>query len=239
MNGEDVSGVTINMLPGPEVFGHVTFDKSPANLVVDPTQFQIRLSPLETAPSGVVDGSTRIGSSFATLRPSAVQANGTFGLGRQPPGRYRIECITPTTGWHMRSAMVEGLDTLDDALEITLGGPSISIAVIVTDRHTELRGRVITATGDLAAGYEVVVFPSDRTLWRPRSRRIKSAGLSSDGTFAFVDLPAGEYWLAALVGSLTPEWQGTEFLAAIAPMGVPVSVVDGQTTVHDLHLRSK
>lgn len=52
----------------------------------------------------------------------------------------------------------------------------------------------------------------------------------------FADRPAGDYLLVALTDVEPNEWQTPEFLARVAPGGVPVRIPEGEKKVQNLRL---
>jgi hypothetical protein len=132
--------------------------------------------------------------------------------------------------------VVGGRDVLDTALDVTLGTDFDGAVLTLTDRRSELSGMLATAAGLPAPEYFVIVMPADPALRLPGSRRIKSTRPATDGAFVFADLPAGDYLLVALTDVAPNEWQTPEFLAMVAPGGVPVRLADGEKKVQNLRL---
>ena len=60
---------------------------------------------------------------------------------------------------------------------------------------------------------------------------------ATDGRFVFTDLPAGEYYLAALTDSDPIDWQTPAFLGEVAPAAVKLMLVEGEKKVQDLKIR--
>jgi hypothetical protein len=116
--------------------------------------------------------------------------------------------LPASSGWHLRSAVVNGRDVLDFPMDFAAAATDVSGAVLtLTDRPSELSGTFRAASGQAAPEFFVVVLPADRALW-PSARRLKSTRPASDGRFAFSGLPAGDYFIAALTdldpGRLAP-----------------------------------
>jgi hypothetical protein len=66
---------------------------------------------------------------------------------------------------------------------------------------------------------------------------VRATRPSTQGTFSFADLPAGDY-LLAVVTDLDPRtWRQSDFLEQIASAGVKVSLAEGQTKTQDLRVR--
>jgi hypothetical protein len=83
----------------------------------------------------------------------------------------------------------------------------------------------------------VIAFSTDRSHWQPGSRRILSARPATDGSFLFSDLPAGEYFIAALSDLDPLEWQESAFLAQVVPAALKVTLVEGEKKRQDLRVK--
>jgi len=93
------------------------------------------------------------------------------------------------------------------------------------------------AAGSPASDRTVVVFPSDRALRVPLSRRIHVAQPGPDGRYSVRGLPPGEYLLAAVDGVETGEQFDPEFLQRLAPGARRVTLDAGAATVVNLPVR--
>jgi hypothetical protein len=60
---------------------------------------------------------------------------------------------------------------------------------------------------------------------------------ASDGRFTFVNLPAGEYFLAALADDDPVDWQLSAFLEQVVPAAIKVTVTDGAQTTQGIRIR--
>jgi hypothetical protein len=132
--------------------------------------------------------------------------------------------------------MLGDRDLFDVPLEVgvtDIGG----IVVMLSDTHSQITGRVQQDGGAGVSRYFVVAFPADRSLWLPQSRRMKSARPATDGQFKFDDLPAGEYYLAALTDADQDEWQTPEILMQAMAGGIKVTLGDGEKKTQDLTIR--
>lgn len=224
----DVTGVVVSLRPAPVVTGRVVFDGAttppPVNLEIVRlvvSAVRVGASPLELAMGG--SGTTN------------VRGDGTFTFNNLLPGSYRIS--SPMAGWWMRSAIANGRDIIDQPLQIDATTTDLPpIAVTFTDRRTELHGILMTATDQPASEFVVVVFPVTRDFWRPGARRIRSVRPASDGAFSLMDLPAGEYFVAAVTDADPDEWQQPSFLEQLLPASIKISIVEGQRTRQDLRI---
>jgi hypothetical protein len=230
VNGEDIDGLSMALRPAPTVRGRVTVPGSPA---APPD-----LSKLNVNLGGVSDLSVprnEIGLLMSLSRSAPVRADGTFEIDGVLPGPYRLTLRGQPREWWPHSASLAGRDVLDLPLEV--GTDDVSgIEIRLSDRRSQLTGQLVRASGAPASGYFVVVFTSDRALWVPQSRRLRSVRPSTDGRFAIDDLPAGEYYLAALTDAESEDWQAPEFLAQVVAAAVKVTIADGARTTQDLRI---
>ena len=157
--------------------------------------------------------------------------DGRFTLSGVVPGRYFVRAQGI-----VKSAIINGTDTLDFPLEIT-GRDDVANAVItVTDRVSELAGRLTEATGQPGSDYTIVIAPDDRRYWTPGSRRILTTRPGTDGAYVLRGLPPGSYHLAA-VTDMEPGGQfDPEFLSALTGASTRVTILEGAKAVQDLRV---
>ena len=146
------------------------FDPGTHTPPADLTQLSVRLTSTRSRGSAAIN-STVLGS--INVPPAAVRADGTFEVGGVLPGPYQVAVGGAAADWWLRSAVVAGRDLLDGGLEFGRTGDVTGITLTMTGRRSELSGTLHTPTGVPAAGYFVVVFPANRELWTPQSRRVK------------------------------------------------------------------
>jgi hypothetical protein len=131
--------------------------------------------------------------------------------------------------------MVGGRDVLDSALDVA---GDISDAVLTfSDARTQLSGRISTQTGAPGDSLYIAVFPADRSLWRPQSRRITSVRADTDGRWVITGLPPGDYLVVALTDLAPGELWDMSLLAQLLPSGIAVSLTDGEHRTQDLAIK--
>jgi hypothetical protein len=223
VNGERVA-VSLSLRPGMPVTGQVQFNGS-APPPTDLRRVRVNLSPMgESARSG------------AASVNASLDAAGRFTLSDVVPGTYRVR-VSGVSGWYAAQALASGRDALDFALEVAPDTPVSGVHVTMTDRTTELSGRIQDASARPAPDYTVLVFPSDRRYWVPQSRRILTTRPATDGSFSFSGLPPGDYRLAAL-GDVEPgAWYDPTFLGEIVGASVPVTLASGDRKTQSLQVR--
>ena len=239
--GQPVGGVTLQLRPGSRISGKVTLDTDGAPLADLST---IRVTPAFTGRSDYsTSGTTSIGNRFSSPRPAAVSPDGTFDLVGIAPGAYTLQVILqpqPTDGrkWWSRSATWNDRDLLDAGLVMRPGEDFSNVSLTLTDRRSEIAGTLQTAPGVPAPEYFVVAMPADPALWTPAAaRRQKFTRPATDGSFSFLDLPPGDYLIAALTDLDPNGWPSADVLTSIAPAGVKVSLGINQRVRQDLQIR--
>ncbi|HEX5070364.1 MAG TPA: carboxypeptidase-like regulatory domain-containing protein [Vicinamibacterales bacterium] len=237
VRGEDIAGVGLTLQPGGTISGKLAFDTAAAPLPPDLSVIRVGLS----IPGGSyqsTSGAMTIGNASSQVNPVAAAADGTFHLINIGPGPYLLNCQLPQDllkVWKLRSAMVDGRDLLDGTIE----GPNINltgVTLTLSDKRTELSGTLQVAPGQSASDYYVVVFSSDRANWRAGSRRSLSAKPGTDSRYVLADLPAGDYYLAALTDLDPLDWQTAGSLEQIVPFAVRVQIAEGEKKVQNLKI---
>ena len=208
INGQDVNGVSVSLQPGMTVTGRVTFDSSTLQPPTDLTRVRVHLAP-RGAQQGLDTGG---------LPPAQVDATGRFTVTGVPPGRYSINAnaaaaIAPGTPggrggnagggaagaqWLLKSATGTAQDILDFGLVVEPHQPVAGITLAFVDRTQEVSGKIQDPAGKPTADFTIILFAADKSFWVPQARRIQSARPSTDGKFAFRNIPAGDYRLTAV-----------------------------------------
>jgi uncharacterized protein (DUF2141 family) len=183
VDGQSQPEVVLSLQSGLTLSGRVAFD----GRTVIPTSSRVRVLLVPLLSGGQI--------SLASP-PARVDANGRFSITGVTAGRYRLQAaIDGPSGWMLSSSTVNGRDALDTPIDLR---QSVDGAVVTfSDRPAELSGVVRDPSGRPSATDTVIVFPADRTLWIPRSRRIRAERVVADGTFQFRLLAPGDYYVAA------------------------------------------
>jgi hypothetical protein len=226
VEGQNVSGLILTLQNGMTVSGRIVLEGS--TLAPPPLA---RLTVNLTAPQNEVS----LGVSAAQ-----VDANGLFTISGVTPGRYRLSVTIPgarpdTPGaWVMKSATIEGQETLDAFYALRR---SVDAAVItLTDTPTELAGAVQDAAGQPAPEHQIIVFSADKQYWTPQSRRIQSVRPASSGKYIVRNLPLGEYYLAAVIDAEPGEWFDPAFLQQLTSGAFRITLSDGEKKTQDVRV---
>jgi len=176
------------------------------------------------------------GNTFAPTPPAAsIQENGTYRFDGIGPGTYRVSGVFPG-GWSLRSAIVNGRDTLDAPLAVKAGEPVSDLVVTLTDRPTELLGTLSDATGRLTSDYSILAFSTDKSLWSVPRRVSGAVRLSSDGRYRIVGLPPGEFYVSAITDFDPAQLRDPSFLESLIAASAKVTLAEGEKKEFNLRV---
>ncbi|MSO50009.1 MAG: carboxypeptidase regulatory-like domain-containing protein [Acidobacteria bacterium] len=228
IDGQPVSGVTLGLQEGMNIVGQMVFD---ADGVDPPTLFtraRLNLIPAE--------GNVMVGMGANSTQ---ISASGGVSIKGVPPGRYRVNATfnTPEANWILKSAVIKGKDALDTALELAAGDTITDAVFTFTNRTQALTGTLQDASKRPAPDYTVVLFPADRALWGS-TRRVRSTRPGTGGKFAFANLPAGAYRIAAVTDIGAEELRDPALLEELAAASIAFTIADGEKKVQDLRIAS-
>jgi len=226
VDGAPLSGIVLQFAPGASVTGRAAFQGTQPP--PDPTKVRLTATPV-----GTINGSAPTPPAFASPAP-----DGTFSLSGLAPGKYRL-VATGVGTWLLRSAILNGRDTLDAPFEVIAGRDLSGLAVTFSDQASELSGTLFDQLGRPSPEYSVLVFSTDRSHWTTAPRRISGAiKLGSDGKYKVTGLPPGEYYIAALVDVEPSQLNDPSFLEMLIPASIKVSLGEGEKKTQDLRLGS-
>jgi hypothetical protein len=240
LRGEDVSGVNLTLQLGGTLSGRIVFTGSNATPRPDDLAKMRPSLSIENATGMVNANGLTMGNSIVSSPPVIVKADGTFEIRGIGPGRFTFSTAMPagdSGNWKLRSALTADRNLLDDTLDLGPGVDIRDVVVTFSDVRTEISGTLQSGAGEITTEYYIVALPTDRSLWRPKSRRILSTRPATNGLFVFADLPAGEYIIAALTDLDPIDLMDAAFLEQIAPTGAKVTVAEGEKKVQDLRIR--
>lgn len=230
VNGEDLSGLALTLREGMTVTGRVLFEGTrppPA----DVSGIRIGISPAEN--SGI-----SLGAPGDTL-----DQDGTFALDGVTPGSYRLTARVPPDGfsadsaWRLKSAVLDGQDTLDTQLTVQPGQNVDGLVLTFTDRMSELSGTVLDPAGAPVSDLTILVFPTENAFWSATARRMpRPQQPGSDGKFTFPGLPSGEYFLAAVTEVEPESWGNPTFMEQVAAAAIRITLGEGEKKVQDLRI---
>jgi len=225
VGGEPVVRISVSLQTPRSISGIVAFDMTPRPDLTKTVLTVIALPAADMRHLSLPNGAPR----------AKVTPDGRFAIAGVPAGRYHLYI---DGGYHLRSAVVGGQDTLDFPLDFS-GDRDVTDAVLaITDKRSELNGTLTDSSGQPALGYSILVAPTDSRYWcRGSSRRIETIPVQLDGRFSVAGLPSGSYQLAVVADPEPGWWVDPEFLRTIARTSVMVVMPDRGTVTQ--HLRVK
>ena len=233
--GADVRGLQLTMRPTFSMGGRVAFEtKGPVPAAAG------RRPPIRLIGAG------QVGRPAPNI--SATDEAGAFSITNVTPGKYVFGgplmsgASVETIGWSLASALLDGVDVTDRAVEVSPEAPPRQLVVTYTDRFQELTGRLQSQSGAPVSDYTIVLFPEDRAYWIGNTRRIVTARPGTDGRFTLsgpgpTTLPPGRYLLAAVTDLARDEQFDPAFLAQLVPAGVAITLSPGEKKVQDLAIK--
>jgi hypothetical protein len=165
---------------------------------------------------------------------AVVDPAGTFRFVSVFPGSYALQATPPGGRWTLKSAVVNDRDVADFPLEVKPGEDISGMVITYSDRLSKVSGRLIDAGDQPLTRYSIVVFTTDRSMWLPNARRIRSTRPATDGTFSVTGLPAGDYAIAVAEDVETSDLADPEFLSLGLASAYRVTLAEGETKTQDL-----
>jgi len=220
----ETSPVTLEMRRGVVVAGSMRLEGLPASFV--PTRARVSLMPVSSATDW----------EMAPFRMTPTAA-GQFTTRNVLPGMYRVTVTGLPEGWTLATATFGDRDAADHHLRIDGRDDVTNGRLTFTSKTGALSGAVTNVSGAPVSDHTVVLFPTDRALWLPQSRRIQTALPSPDGRYAFRGLPAGDYHLALVLDPEPGRLPDPEWLRLLVAGAVSVTLNEGETRGQDLRVR--
>ena len=229
VSGADIANLRIVTGKGANLSGRVIFegtskrDGGPAPLRVlamptDPTNRPMFFVGGDPLSNGVVD------------------EKGNFQLAAAS-GRVFFMVTTPPL-WVIKSVTLDGNDITDEPLELT-GKQSLSGLVIrLTDKLTQISGRVNDGRGQVLRDYVVVIQPTEPKEPVVASRLIRTARPDTNGRFETRGMRPGRYVATAVEAIEQGRQFAPEFQEQLRRRGREFTVREGESVALDLALAS-
>ena len=162
------------------------------------------------------------------------ESDGTFATG--VIGGSHFVTAEEFSEWHLKAVMFQGRDISDMPVEIK--GDISGVVIQYSDSVSQISGTVRNAQGVPETSASVAIFPTDRQRWiRYESRfprRMRSTPVGASGTFAFMSLPAGDYFVGAIPDALLDSWKDPKVLDALSRSATRVSLAENEKRTVDL-----
>jgi len=230
VDGNDVAGLSLTLQPGMTASARVAFDATTA-AAPDPANVRLLLTPAAPSQSLPITAST-----------GTAQPDGTWLFKNLVPATYRlIANISPgraavaNVGWTIKSVIVNGRPATDLPLRIR-PGESTALTITFSDKVAEIAGRLVSASGQPAAEFAIVVFTADQTYWGLQSRRTTQVRPQPDGSYRVANLPPGDYYLAAVAGFDPADLANPGFFDQLVAASVRITLAEGEKKTQDLRL---
>jgi hypothetical protein len=226
VDAADVHGVVIRLRANAAMAGRIVAEADPAQPGSPmPANFTVVLDPAGGE------------ASMDMPRPRAnPPAGDDFTIAGIMPGSYWLRVQKPP-GWLVKSVIWRGRDYAHEPFDAAASDDFSGVVVTVTNVVPELSGSV-RGTDDLKPDRTVViVFPANRSQWQGAGvwpPGMKSAPVSSDGTFRITTVPAGDYFVAAIDRAHYSAWRDPDFLAGVERSGARVTLSWGVKTTQDV-----
>ena len=223
VGGEDVTGISLMTSKGASLSGNVVAaEGSAAKLSTNAIQIVAQGAQFLPGPLG--------------NRPAQVDADGTFTL-TGLIGQKFIRVNGLPQEWTLKSVTFNGQDVTDSALEFRGSTQSSGLQVVVSDKISEVNGKVTLPSGAVTRDYTVVVFSDDPARWEFPSRFVKTARADQQGQFRIRALPPDDRYLAVAVDYLEDgEGGDPQFLEQIRNRATAFKLTDGESKALDLKL---
>lgn len=221
--GAEADGVTLTLEPGVSVSGKLDLAGVPGLVA---SKLRVRLA--------VIPGVEHWESPALSVAPTA---DGQFHLRGVAPGLYRVVVTGLPSNTHVATALFDGVDAADRNLVIARRENVAGGVITFTARAGAITGLVTNASNDPVSHMSVLLFPTDRELWVPQSRRIRVVQPDREGRFSLEELPPGEYSVAAIPPPEEGQQFDAAFLAASAAGAATVSLSEGQRATTDIRVR--
>ena len=223
VGAQDLEGVVLVTAQGARIVGSVVSDRGSA-ASLRPQDVAIGTRPIE------LDAAMPGPNPMARVTP-----DWTFEIANVfEPRMFRVN--TPD-GWMLKAILLNGQDVTDAPLDIAPGQTVTGVQVLLTDRVTEVNGRLADSRNNAVTDATIVIFPADEEKWTFQSRFIHGARPDQDGRFTIRGLPPHDDYLAVAVQGLEDGQAGDpEFLASVRERATSLSLKDGEARTLNLRL---
>ena len=230
--GEDILDLGLVLRPAVPLNGRVVFDGTTPDALSDARQLRVMLQ---------TSGSASLAASQSSV---PLDDAGRFVFSNLVPGKYKIAAsalslvgTSPPGIWTLASAMAGGRDLLDYSLDVQAGQTLPEVVLTYSNQSADLSGRLLDAAGKPMKGMSILLFGTDRAVWSRESLRVRAPILQADdGSFRFLNLPPGEYFLGVMT-DVDPRQAGDPaLLEQLAPAAIRIAIGPGEKKTQDIRI---
>lgn len=217
VGARDISNIDMTLKPGAVLTGQVVAEA--------PRRTKARI------PFGAlaVRAPLADGSDFGDALTGHVQRDGSFAIRGLAIGTHHVILEGLPGDWTIKSVLLRGRDVTDQAFDVESDQAMRDALVTLTQRFSEVAGRVLDSSQAPAGDVPVLVYSMSPQFWIPGGRRIRLLRTDADGRFVLKGLPAGGYLAVALAArdaTTAPNAQELERLRSVA---TPVTLAADDT----------
>jgi hypothetical protein len=227
VSGADISGIRIVTGKGATITGRVVFEgTSPRENPAGPLRVYAN-------PSDPTNRTFFFGGGDP-LSNGVLDSNGNFQL--SAAGGPVFFAVGTPPAWVVKSVTLDGTDITDEPLDLT-GKLSVSgLLIRLTDKLTQVSGRVTDGRGQVLRDYVVVIQPADPKEPILNSRWIRTARPDTSGRFETRGLRPGRYVATAIETLEQGRQFAPEFQEQLRRGAREFAVREGETLALDLAL---
>jgi protocatechuate 3,4-dioxygenase beta subunit len=223
----DIENLSVTLGPGASVTGRVIFDGTAPR----------------TAPGGLANPrvSLQQGEPNAVLAllgngsPGEIDADGNFKV-TGATGRVFFAVTGLSPAWQIRSVTLDGDEIVETPIDFT-GKTSVNdVRITLTDKLSNVNGRVTDAKGQNLAEYVVVIQPADQKEAIVAARLVKAVRPDTNGRFEVRALRPGRYLATAIESMEQNRHYSPEFQKELRRGAREFAIREGETMTLDLRL---
>jgi protocatechuate 3,4-dioxygenase beta subunit len=226
IDGVDITNITLTTAPGWSMLGQIVTEEGIAPRA-RPGTFGVSVTPVD---ADIVPDSqaNRDPDNGRVLNDWTVRVTGIYGTGR-------VHARTPD-GWWVKSIVQDGRDLADTPAEIRSGETLSGVRIVVSDRPTSVRGRIVDDKGTPVTSATVVAFARDSQKWFEESRWVRAVRPDQQGNYRIDGLPPGEYLAVAIDYVEDGTWNDAAFIESLRDRGEPLTLTEGEARTVTLKL---
>jgi hypothetical protein len=225
--GNDIAGLVVSMSKGGTMAGRVILSGS--NQAAESSSLQINVTSTDVSLTSSGPG---IAGGFANTRASSTGAFELRGLSGMV--LFRVNPLPP--GWTLKAVRFDGTDITDVPYEFKGGEALSGLEIELTDKMTQINGRVTSSRGEPVTEYAVVVFAETSDRWNPPSRFVHTGRPDQEGRFQIRNVPPGRYLAVAVEYLEQGAESDPEQLERLKQGATSLSLDEGETRQLELKL---